>query len=193
MIEDAIEQYDRLGRIAEDLLLLARVDAGHLISRSERVRLDLAIEDAIDLYTPLAQERDIGLSFDDQKDVWGKGDSARLRQLVGNLIDNAVKYTGDGGRVTVSLACTDGMANLNVTDTGQGIPVEHVSRVFDRFYRVDRARSARLGGAGLGLSICRMITETYGGTISISSTPGEGTSVTAAIPLHGHMEESGRL
>jgi signal transduction histidine kinase len=141
----------------------------------------------------LAQEREVDLSFDDREEVWVEADSARLRQLVGNLIDNAVKYTGDGGRVTVSLVCTNGMAKLNVTDTGQGIPGEHVARVFDRFYRVDRARSAQPGGAGLGLSICRMITEAYGGTISISSTPGEGTSVTAAIPLHGHMEESGRL
>ena len=183
VVEDALEHYDRLTRVTEDLLLLARADAGHQVVRSEPVRFDLAIEDAIDLYAPLAQERDISLTFTDRVNIWCKGDTARLRQLVGNLIDNAVRYTDKGGCVAVSLACANGMANLTVTDTGKGIPADYLPRVFDRFYQVDQARSAHHRGTGLGLSICRMIAEAHGGKISISSSLGQGTSVTVVIPF----------
>jgi heavy metal sensor kinase len=185
VIEEGIEHYDRLARITEDLLLLARADAGHQVVRCEPVRFDLAVESVIDLYTPLAQERGINLTFAERVDVSCRGDAARLRQLVGNLIDNAIKYTEAGGQVTVSLAQVDGMARLSVADTGVGVPSEHLSRLFDRFYRVDRARSVKRRGAGLGLAICRMIAEAHGGEISVSSKAGEGTIVKVAIPIGG--------
>ena len=185
IIEDSLEHYDRLARITEDLLLLARADAGHQVVRCEPVRFDLAVNDAIDLYTPLAQERGINLTFAGRVAVSCRGDAARLRQLVGNLIDNAIKYSDKGGRVTVALGCANGVASLTITDTGQGIPTEHLPRIFDRFYRADQARSARRRGAGLGLSICRMIADAHGGEIRVSSSPGEGTTVTVAIPVAG--------
>jgi len=186
VIEDSLEHYDRLARITEDLLLLARADAGHQVVRREPVQFDLAVGDAIDLYKPLAQERGVTLTFADRVDVSCRGDAARLRQLVGNLIDNAIKYSDKGSRITVSLGCAHGMANLTITDTGQGIPAEHLPRIFNRFYRVDQARSAKHRGAGLGLSICRMIAEAHGGKISVSSDSGEGTSVMVAIPVDAH-------
>ena len=183
VIEEAIEHYDHLTRTAEALLLLARADAGHRILDCEPVRLDSAVADVVDLYTPLAQERQVELAFDPREEIELEADGSRMRQLVGNLVDNAVKFTGEGGRVTVSLACTNGVARLSVSDTGEGIPPEHVERVFDRFYRVDQARSARNRGAGLGLAICRTIAEAHGGSIAISSTPGAGTSVTVTLLL----------
>ena len=193
VIEDSLEHYDRLTRITEDLLLLDRADAGHQVVRCEPARFDLAVGDAIDLYAPLAQERDISLTFADPTNVTCRGDTARLRQLVGNLIDNAIKYSDKGGRVAVALGCANGMANLTIKDTGQGIPPEHLPRIFDRFYRADQARSAKQRGAGLGLSICRMIAEAHSGKISVSSNPGEGTIVNVAIPVdavEGRLESA---
>jgi heavy metal sensor kinase len=182
VIEDSLEHYDRLARITEDLLLLARADAGQQVVRCEPVRFDLAVKNAIDLYRPLAYERGINLTFANKVNVWCRGDATRLRQLVGNLIDNAIKYSDKDGSVTVALGCANGLAGLSITDTGQGIPPEHLPRIFDRFYRADQARSASRRGAGLGLSICKMIADAHGGEIRVSSTPGSGTTVAVAIP-----------
>jgi heavy metal sensor kinase len=183
VIEESIEQYDRLGRIADDLLLLAQADAGHFHLRRERMRLDQAIADVLDLYSPLAAECGIELTFAEQHETWLEGDASRLRQLVGNLIDNAIKYTQAPGRVTVSIGEAAGAAYVTVADTGAGIAPEHLTRVFDRFYRVDRSRSVKCGGgAGLGLAICRMIAETHGGRLELASTPGAGTTVTLTLP-----------
>ena len=189
VLEDSIEHYDRLSRIAEDLLLLAKADAGHQILRKESVQLDRAVRGVVDLYDPLACDLGIELRFDDCQEIQLDGDGARLRQLVGNLLDNAIKNTDADGRVTVSLAPMNGNARLEITDTGRGISGEHLSRVFDRFYRVDCARSVQHGGAGLGLSICRMIAECHGGSIDISSSPGEGTSVVVSLPLTRSAEQ----
>lgn len=120
------------------------------------------MQDVVDLYTPLAQERGVDLTFGDRAEIELEADGTRLRQLVGNLIDNAIKYTGAGGQVTVSFVQANGMACLRVGDTGQGIPAEHLSSIFDRFYRIDQARSAQNRGAGLGLAICRMVAEAHG-------------------------------
>ncbi|MBU0716835.1 MAG: heavy metal sensor histidine kinase, partial [Planctomycetes bacterium] len=157
VIEESIEHYDRLARVAEDLLLLTRADAGDQVLHCEPVRFDSAVRDVVDLYAPLAQECGIDLTFSNPAEIRLEADGTRLRQLIGNLIDNAIRYTEAGGQVTVSLAQANGVACLSVADTGVGIPAEHLSRVFDRFYRVDRARSAKHKGAGLGLAICRMI------------------------------------
>jgi len=124
-----------------------------------------------------------GGSSNQSAGVTVRDDTARLRQLVGNLIDNAIKHSNKGGGIAIALGCADGMARLTITDTGQGIPPEHLPRIFDRFYRADQARSAKRRGAGLGLSICRMIAEAHDGEISVSSKPGEGTIVNVAIPI----------
>jgi len=185
VIEESIEQYDRLGRIAEDLLLLARADAGHLHIKREKVSLDEAIDDVVDLYRPLAQDQDIELTFTDCNAIWLEADSSRLRQMIGNLIDNAIKYGGAKGKVTVALSSEDSTAQITVADNGPGLTPEQLSRVFDRFYRVDPSRSAQNpGGAGLGLAICRTIAEAHGGRIDISSAPGKGTSISVFIPVN---------
>ena len=183
-IQESIEQYDRLTRIAEDLLLLARADAGELSLEYGTVRLDSAISAVIAMYSPLAEDRNIELEFTSPAPVRVEADDARVRQLVGNLVDNALKYSGPGKRVLVSAAIENGAARIVVADNGSGIPPDHLSAVFDRFHRVGRSRSVRTsGGAGLGLSIARSIVEAHGGTIDMTSVPGEGTRVTARIPL----------
>jgi len=183
VLEESIEHYDRLSRIAEDLLLLARADAGHEVARRERVRLDDAVANVVDLYTPLAQDRDIDLVLENRAEVSLQGDGGRLRQLLGNLVDNAIRFSNAGGWVGVSLTCDDGIAKITVADKGQGIPADHLPHVFDRFYRVDQARAAKHGGAGLGLPICRAIAEAHAGTIDVQSTSGRGTTVTVTIPV----------
>jgi heavy metal sensor kinase len=184
VIEESIEHYDRLGRVAEDLLLLARMDAGENILRPEQLRLDRAVRDAVDLYAPLAADRNIDLALGNLDEIRLSADGARLRQVVGNLIDNAIKYTQESGRIRVSLAATDGNARIVVSDTGIGISSNDIPRVFDRFYRADRSRSSQgASSAGLGLSICRSIVEAHGGRITIESTPGQGTTVTVLLPL----------
>jgi len=193
VIEESIDQYDRLGRIAEDLLLLARADAGHLPIQREKMRLDEAIADVVDLYRPLAQDQGIELTFADCHETWLEADSSRLRQLIGNLIDNGVKYVGAKGAVAVGLSSENGTAQITVTDNGPGLSREQLLRVFDRFYRVDRSRSTQgAGGAGLGLAIGRTIVEAHGGSIHISSTPGKGTCITAFIPQYPANSTSDR-
>ena len=110
------------------------------------------------------------------------GDQTRLTQLVVNLIDNGVKYTPAGGVVTVAVERTGNSVDLRVTDTGVGIPAEHLPHVFERFYRVDTARARSAGGAGLGLAICQWIAHAHGGDISVTSQVGHGTTVTVRLP-----------
>jgi len=180
---ESIEQYDRLLRIAEDLLLLARADAGEPLVHRERVPLGDAVQDVIDMYQPLAQDRSVQLKRVDRLDPIIDGDDARIRQVVGNLVDNALKHTPPGGKISVAISRTDGCVALRVTDSGTGIPPDHLPHVFDRFFRVDQARSSRSGGAGLGLSICRTIVEAHEGAIDVSNAPGGGTAVEVRLPI----------
>jgi signal transduction histidine kinase len=111
------------------------------------------------------------------------GDPDGIRRLLFNLLDNAIKYTPEGGSVEVQCACQDGAVELIVTDTGIGIPSEHIPHIFERFYRIDLARSREAGGTGLGLSICRIIAESHGGTIRLESNEGKGTKVVVTLPV----------
>lgn len=184
VIEDNLERYDRLQRIAEDLLLLARLDAGENILHFERVQLDKAVVDIVDLYRPVAEDRGLELRQENSEAIWINGDGGRVRQLIGNLIDNAVKYTPSPGRVTVSVSRENGVARLVVADTGGGISPDELLRVFDRFYRIDRSRSKnQADGSGLGLSICRSIAEAHHGSIELQSTPARGTLATVTLPI----------
>jgi signal transduction histidine kinase len=117
------------------------------------------------------------------------GDRDRLRELLLILIDNAVKYTEPGGRITVMGGQAEGHAELIVEDTGIGIAEEHLPRIFDRFYRVDKARSRAQGGIGLGLSIAQAIVRAHGGTIEIRSAPGGGTTARITLPLSSSRSE----
>lgn len=184
VIESSIDHYRRLRKISDDLLLLARIDAGENILARDTIKLDQLIDDVVDLYAPAAAEAGLELSFDQHEPLDMIGDGGRMRQVVANLIDNAIKYNTAPGQVRVSLARHNGRALIKIRDTGVGIPAEDLPHVFERFYRVDRARTkVGTGGAGLGLAICRSIVEGHGGGISLSAGPQGGTIAIVELPL----------
>jgi signal transduction histidine kinase len=124
-------------------------------------------------------------------EVWVRGDDEQIALMVRNLLENAVRYTSDGGNVTLGVTDRDGWAIVTVTDTGIGIPREAQGRVFERFYRVDRARSRDRGGTGLGLAIVKHVAELHGGHVAVESVVGEGSTFTVSLPLLELRETSG--
>ncbi len=188
-LEESIEEYDRLSRLTEDLLSLARADAGQLLAVRQPVNLGAAIEDVIDLFSALAEERGIELSDSTESEVSINADPGRIKQVLSNVLDNALKFTGSGGQVRAKLIASDNEAILTIVDTGIGIAKENIPKLFDRFYRADKARSRASAspgsnaGFGLGLPICRSIITAHGGTIELESSHGKGTTVVLRFPL----------
>ena len=178
-----LEEVERLARIVEGLFAISRLDAGE--AQTEWVRFNLAqlAASTADQMYLLAEDKHIGLTCAASQGVWVIGDRSRLRQVVVNLLDNAIKYTAEGGAVTVMVKALDSKAVLEVTDNGMGIPPEALPRIFDRFYRVDKARSRELGGAGLGLSIVKSICAAHHGRVEASSIPGRGSHFRVELPL----------
>jgi two-component system, OmpR family, heavy metal sensor histidine kinase CusS len=184
IIESMLEESGRMARLTDQLLTLARDDAGVVPRPLERLSITSLASEVVDTLRPLADARRVDIAFEESETLGTVvGDSVRLRQVVVNLIDNAIKYTPPGGSVRVGTAEVDGEVRLTVADTGEGIPAEHLPRVFDRFYRVDKARSRELGGTGLGLSIARSIVTAHGGAIALTSVEGVGTTATVTITL----------
>jgi signal transduction histidine kinase len=173
----------RMQRIVDDLLDLSRIESGGWIPAP--VLIDVAAE-AADAVLPCrgsASEKGVTLEIEVARDATtATADSTALRQVIANLVDNAIRYTPRGGRVTVFAQREGEGVWIGVRDTGLGIPVEHLPRIFERFYRVDPARSREAGGTGLGLSIVRHLTEAHGGRVRADSTIGRGTTVAAFFP-----------
>jgi two-component system, OmpR family, phosphate regulon sensor histidine kinase PhoR len=181
---------ERIGREAERLDILARdlLD----LSRVERGTLDVEPVDLVGLakevaggYSDLAEERRIRLHTELQPLVSMRGDRAQLGLLLSNLLDNALRHTSAKGSVCVRLEATESRATLQVTDTGEGIPASELPRVFERFYRVDKARTRQTGGTGLGLAIVRHVAEAHGGTVRVDSELGRGSTFTVSLPVAG--------
>ena len=172
----------RMGRLVANLLLLARGDEARAIDRRP-VELDvLLLEVARQARAPAAARGvTVALGHEDQAAAWGDADL--LKQLLLNLVDNAVAYTPPGGRVELSLDVDGAQARLSVRDTGPGIAAADLERIFERFYRLDEARTRRSGGAGLGLAIARWIAEAHGGHIAVESVVGRGSVFTLVLPL----------
>jgi heavy metal sensor kinase len=179
----ALEEVERLASIVEGLFAISRLDAGE--AQAEWVRFDLAqlAASTADQMYLLAEDKRIELTCAASKGVWINGDRARLKQVVVNLLDNAIKYTPAGGSVTVTVSAIDSKAVLEVADNGVGIPPEALHRIFDRFFRVDKARSREQGGAGLGLSIVKSICAAHHGRVEASSVPGQGSRFRVELPL----------
>jgi heavy metal sensor kinase len=175
------EQCERLTSLVNGLLLLARADAGEVLVRREAVDLSALAEEAAEMYEPLGEERGTAFRWECPPGVLVLGDAQRLRQLVTNLVDNAMKFTPAGGSVTLQVQQVGREAVLTVADTGVGIASEHLPHIFERFYQADPARSS--SGSGLGLGICRWIVEAHGGAITAASNDGVGTTFTVRIPL----------
>jgi heavy metal sensor kinase len=182
-IGSLLEETERLTRIVESLLAISRLDAGE--AQMERVRFDLAelAATTTEQMRLLAEDKQIALTCQTNGSVIVEGDRARLKQVVVNLLDNALKYTYVDGKVCVEVSTVDGRARLNVEDTGIGIPAEALPHVFERFYRVDKARSRQMGGAGLGLAIVKSIVTAHGGQITVESNEGRGSSFRVELPL----------
>ena len=177
---DIRDEAERMGRLVRDLLTLARADVGWRAEMGT-VHLDQVVADAARVAAPLAGAHEFVVHTDGEADVTGNPD--QLKQLLLILLDNAFTYTPDGGRIELSVHHVDGEAEIAVRDNGPGIPPEQLTRVFDRFYRGDVARTYGNLGAGLGLAIARWIVDCHRGTIRVESAPGEGTTVFVRVPL----------
>jgi heavy metal sensor kinase len=182
LLASILEECDRLARLTEQLLTISREDAGVAQQVRERVEVTQTVKGVVETMRVLAESKGLRLQLAESGPVEIQGDGARLRQVFFNLIDNAIKYTPEGGTVEIRIERIDGAARVIVRDSGVGIPAEHLPRVFDRFYRVDKARSREQGGTGLGLTIARSIVVAHSGQIELSSTRGHGTTVTLTLP-----------
>jgi signal transduction histidine kinase len=171
----------RLSRIVSDLLDLSRLESGSELD--EEVALDAIVRDEGERFEESASEAGVGLSISAGHVPRVRGSGRDLALLVRNLVDNAIRYTRPGGRVDVELGLQDGQVVLTVDDTGLGIPARDLPRVFERFYRVDRARSRETGGTGLGLSIVRHVVENHGGRVDVHSELGRGTRFEVHLPV----------
>jgi len=182
-VDDIISETDRLANLVGQMLTLARADSGR--ARIETTPVDLAgmVRDTAREMRLLASDRGIVVEAQAPPSVIVEGDGLRLRELLTILIDNSLKYSEEGARVDVALAQRNGMAVLQVRDTGRGIPEEALPRIFERFYRADKARSRELGGTGLGLAIAKWIVDMHHGNIGIQSEVGRGTTVTVELPV----------
>lgn len=178
-----MEQLERLTHLINSLLLLARFEANPRLERSESVPLAPLLQDLGEFFGVLAQDKGIRFDMSSRDDPVVRGDPGRLQQVFTNLLDNAIKYTPSGGEVTVDLRKSPPWGEVEIRNTGDGISPEDLPRLFDRFYRAEKSRSRRTGGAGLGLNIARKIVEMHEGRIHIHSFPGKAVSVTVRIPL----------
>jgi two-component system heavy metal sensor histidine kinase CusS len=182
--EDILEEVDRLSRLADQLLYLTREDVGVGTTALAPVQLDTLVREVVDHMRLVAEDKEVSLVIGSLKPTLIDGDADRLRRLMLNLLDNAIKFTPRGGQVVVAITSNeDGSALLSVSDTGIGIAAEHLPHIFERFYRVDPARGAEHGGAGLGLAISKAIVQWHGGDITAISPPSGGTCVQIRFPL----------
>jgi signal transduction histidine kinase len=194
-VTDILAETERLGKMVSQMLTLAQADAG----RSEMQRADVDLDeislDVVRSMRAIADAKGVALSLQNGDAVWVQGDRDRLREVIVTVLDNAVKYTPSGGRIEVRVARHHRRAVVTVSDNGPGIPAESLAHIFERFYRVDKARSRDEGGTGLGLAIARHIVEAHGGEIRIESKPGAGTTVTIELRLlhHEHATDTSPL
>ena len=184
VLQEVNEEVDRLIHLTASLLTLTRADAGAIPLALEGVDVAGVVSGAVEHMSATALQKGIDLRFVSDGSATIRADEDLLLQLLLNLVDNAIKHTPSGGRVTVGWGRTDSRVELWVQDTGIGIPEQHVPLIFDRFYRVDKARSRTDGGVGLGLAISRWIAEAHGGSIRVTSVPGEGSTFTVLVPLN---------
>jgi heavy metal sensor kinase len=178
-----LDEVQRLSKIVDGLTLLTKADAGQVQLAREQVRLDELVRDTFADAQILAEPRGVSVELTACEELIVQGDRHRLRQLLLNFADNAIKYNAPGGRVTMNLRRADSAAEFIITNTGPGIAPEMLPRVFDRFFRGDSAHSNGVDGCGLGLSIAQWIVAAHGGSIRIASEPAKSTIITVRLPL----------
>jgi len=182
VIGSMLEEVDRLTRLVESLLILTRADSGKIQLAPEALDLGRLVGHVVEQLRVLADEKQQELTLRAPIRVQATGDAALIHHAVMNLIHNAIKYTPNGGTITVEVNATGGRAVIEVRDTGPGIPAVHRDRIFDRFYRVDPSRSREEGGVGLGLAIARWAVEANGGQIDLASEGRDGSLFRVILP-----------
>jgi two-component system, OmpR family, heavy metal sensor histidine kinase CusS len=182
-LESELDEVQRLTKIVDGLTLLTRADAGQISLARETVRLDELLLEACGDAQSLARTNEIEVSIGACEELTVMGDRHRLRQLLLNLTDNAVKYNARKGTITLSLRRAGDSAEIAITNTGKGISPAMLPRIFDPFFRGDSSHSHEVEGCGLGLSIARWIVSAHGGSIQIASTPNQLTTATVRLPL----------
>lgn len=188
-LNNIITESDRLSVLIEDLMEIARMDSG--ITPTEKSEVDVArvVERALGAVRPQAASKGMGVIVQIDEGLTAFCDEVQVTHMVRNLADNAVKYTPDGGQIAVRACGSGDGVEITVSDTGIGIPHGELDRVFERFYRVDKARSRRLGGTGLGLAIVKEIVNAHGGQISVDTQLGRGTAFTVRLPFDTRQPE----
>jgi len=188
-IGSALEESNRMSHIIESLMTISRLEAGSEQMTMKPVDLAILASKTLEQMSLLADEKEINLTCSTSGPVHVTGDAMRLKQVIANLLDNAIKYTANKGRVVMSVSAEADLAVLQVSDTGIGIPQTAIPLVFERFYRADETRSRESGGIGLGLAIVKSICTAHRGTVSLSSAEGHGTTLRVELPLlHGWNE-----
>lgn len=199
-----LEEINRMSKIVEDLLLLSKADIGEIRLNREKIPLNRFLQGLTEQMKILAQPKKIRIEISNhQEEIYVFGDPLRMRELFINLIENGIKYTEEGGSVLITLTKEAAppvlplgpadrrplyFAKVIVADTGMGIAEDDQEKIFNRFFRVDKARSREQGGSGLGLSICKWIVEAHQGNITVKSEPGKGSSFIVKLPL-SHQEQ----
>ena len=181
---------ERMHNLIDDILELSSIEAGTVPVEPRAVHLAAVVEDIKLALAARAEARKVTLHNEVSNGSMVYADARRLEQMLTNLIDNAIKFNREEGRVLVRHEATEGRDRISVTDTGDGISSEHIERIFERFYRIDRARSREMGGTGLGLAIVKHLARAHGGEATVQSTPGEGSTFTIELPSK-ESEESG--
>lgn len=180
---------ERMHNLMDDILELSAIEAGTIAIEAASVSLSTIAEDVFAAIKSRARERNVELRNEVPAEARVHADARRLEQMITNLVDNAIKFNRDGGSVT--LAHKRGERDrIIVRDTGEGIPPEHLPRLFERFYRVDRARSRELGGTGLGLAIVKHLARAHGGDVRVDSVPGRGSTFVIELPVKAEGEAS---
>lgn len=183
-----LEENLRLAAIIDNLSTLSMLDLGKHEVLFEEVNVKQMIEDLFEDCKIIAEKKQIDVELQKHDEATIMGDSIRLRQLFLKLIENAIKFTPEKGKVSLAVESHDGVAKIKVQDTGIGIPEGEQTKIFDRFYRVDKARSRELGGSGLGLSIAKWVVELHHGKIEVESEVNHGTTFTVFLPLLSYHE-----
>ncbi|HHW57918.1 MAG TPA: heavy metal sensor histidine kinase [Clostridia bacterium] len=177
-----LEEAKHMSKLVHDLLFLARSDSNTEKLTIENLNFSELIEGIVNELAPLAENNGLTLKIIKNDSSYIRGDQTRIIQLFYNLIDNAIKYTPAGGKVEISVENAGKFIKTSIKDTGIGIPEEHLPHIFERFYRVDKARTRKSGGSGLGLSICQWIINAHGGKIQVESCEGKGTTFVVWLP-----------
>jgi signal transduction histidine kinase len=180
-LAECVEEADRVNAMLHTLMDISEAETGTMALTREPVPLSALVQQTVDLYEDAAEDRAIVIETEVDEGLVVPVDRTRMRQVLANLLDNAVKYTPEGGRVRIRARAHDGRAVLTVEDTGPGIPPDELPRVWERLYRGDRSRSTR--GLGLGLSLVKAIVEAHGGSVDVSSVPGTGSRFEIRLPL----------